>query len=115
MSKKEGTYEKPTKATAHSSIRTKEKIFEREKKQCDAHKPSPLSDYERSLNKLYKASLKAKRARKDVAQLEHQSKQSIDPLVVEGDFRNTQGGPIDKEAPEDFMATIGLIAEQLMG
>jgi hypothetical protein len=48
-------------------MRTKEKINEREKKQCDAHKPSPLSDYERSLGKSYKASLKAKRAGKDVA------------------------------------------------
>jgi hypothetical protein len=48
-------------------MRTKEKINEREKKQRDARKPSPLSDYERSLGKSYKASLKAKRARKDVA------------------------------------------------
>ena len=72
-------------------------------------------NYECYLDKSYKASLKAKRAGKDVAQLGQQSKQSIDPLVVEGDFTNTQGGPINKEALEDFMATIGLIAEQLMG
>ena len=55
------------------------------------------------------------RAGKDVAQLGQQSKQYIDPLVVEGDFTNAQGGPIDKEAPKDFMATIGLTIEQLMG
>ena len=36
-------------------------------------------------------------------------------LVVEGDFTNAQGSPIDKEALEDFMATTGLAAEQLMG
>ena len=77
--------------------------------------PSPLLDYERSLNKSYKASQKAKRAGKDVAQLGQQSKQSINPLVVEGDFTNAQGGPINKEALEDFMATTGLTAEQLMG
>ena len=52
-----------------------------------------------------------KRAGKDVAQLRQQSKQSIDPLVVEGDFINAQGGPINKEALEDIMATTGLTAE----
>ena len=66
-SKEVGTSEKPTKAALHSSTRTKEKINEREEKQHDARKPSPLSDYERSLDKSYKASLKAKRAGKDVA------------------------------------------------
>ena len=80
-----------------------------------ARKPSPLSDYERSLDKSYKTSLKVKRAGKDVAQLGQQSKKSISPLIVEGDFTNAQGGPINKEALEDFMATIGLTAEQLMG
>ena len=60
-------------------------------------KPSPLSDYECFLDKSYKASQKAKRARKDVAQLKQQSKQSIDPLVVEDDCTNEQGGPIDSE------------------
>jgi hypothetical protein len=37
--------------------------------QCDACKPSPLSDYECSLDKSYKELRKAKRAGKDVAQL----------------------------------------------
>ena len=77
--------QKTAKATLHSSTRTKEKINEHEKKQCDARMPSPLSDYECSLDKSYKASLKAKRAGKDVAQLEQQSKQSIDLLAVEDD------------------------------
>ena len=113
-SKEVGTGEKPAKAALHSSTRTK-KINEREKKQRDARKPSPLSDYECSLDKSYKASLKVKRVGKDVAQLRHQSKQSTAPLVVEGAFTNAQGGPIDKEALEDFMATTGLTAEQLMG
>ena len=45
----------------------RKKINEREKKQHEARKPSSLSDYERSLDKSYKASLKAKRAGKDVA------------------------------------------------
>jgi hypothetical protein len=67
---------KLAKATLHSSTRTKEKINERDKKQGDACKPSPLLDYECSLNKSYKVSLKAKRARKDAAQLGQQSKQS---------------------------------------
>ena len=93
----------------------RKKIYECNKKQCDAHKPSPLSDYERSLDKSYKASLKAKIAGKDVAQLVQQYKQSIHPLVVEGDFTNAPCGPIDKEALQDFMATTGLTAEQLMG
>ena len=39
----------------------------------------------------------------------------MNPLVVEGDFTNAQGGPINKEALEDFMATTGFTAEQLMG
>jgi hypothetical protein len=72
-------------------------------------------DYERSVDNSYKELRKAKRAGKDVAQLEQQSKQSIDPLVVKGDCVNAQGDPIDKEAPEDFMATTGLTAEQLIG
>ena len=42
----------------------RKKINEREKKQRDARKPSPLLNYERSLDKSYKASLKAKRAGK---------------------------------------------------
>jgi hypothetical protein len=54
----------------------RKKINEHEKKQGDACKPSPLLDYERSLDKSYKVLLKAKRARKDVAQLGQQSKQS---------------------------------------
>ena len=45
----------------------RKKINERKKKQCEARKPSPLLDYERSLDKSYKALLKAKRAGKDVA------------------------------------------------
>jgi hypothetical protein len=56
-----------------------------------------------------------KRVGKAVTQLGQQSKQSIDPLVVEGDCANGQGSLIDKKAPEDFMATTGLTAEQLMG
>jgi hypothetical protein len=60
-------------------------------------------DYERSLNKSYKASLKAKRAGKDVAQLGQQSLQSIDPLVVEDDCTDAQGGPIDREELQNFM------------
>ena len=62
IAKKKELQKKPAKATLHSSTRTKEKINEREKKQRDTHKPSPLSDYERFLDKSYKASLKAKRA-----------------------------------------------------
>ena len=55
------------------------------------------------------------RAGKDVAQLRRQSKQSIDPLVVEDDCTNAQGGPINKEALQDFMHTIGLTPQQLIG
>ena len=93
----------------------RKKINEREKKRCESHKPSPLSDYERSLDKSYKASLKAKRAGEDVAQLGQQSKQSIDPLVVEDDCTNAQGGTIDREALHDFMAITGLTRQQLIG
>jgi hypothetical protein len=39
----------------------------------------------------------------------------MDPLVVEGDCANAQGGPINKVALEDFMATTGHTAEHLMG
>ena len=56
------------------ALRTKEKVNEVEKKRREACKPTPLSDYELSLDKSYKASLKAKRAGKDVAQLGQQSK-----------------------------------------
>jgi hypothetical protein len=73
-SKEVGTSENPTKVALHSSTRTKKKINECEKKLRDACKPSPLSDYERSLDKSYKASQKAKRAGKDVVQLGQQSK-----------------------------------------
>ena len=45
----------------------RKKVIEVEKKQCKARKPSPLLDYECSLDKSYKASLKAKRTGKDVA------------------------------------------------
>ena len=93
----------------------RKKINEREKKQREACKPSPLSDYERSLDKTYKASLKAKRAGKDITQLGQQSKQSIDPLVVEDDCTNTQGSPINREALQDFMDTTGLTPQQLIG
>jgi len=40
---------------------------------------------------------------------------SIDLLVVEDDCTNTQGGPIDREALQDFMATTGLTPQQLIG
>ena len=91
------------------------RVIEVEKKQHEACKPPTLSDYKCSLDKSYKTSLKAKRVGKDIAQLGQQSKQSINPLVVEGDFTNAPCGPIDKEALQDFMATTGLTAEQLMG
>jgi hypothetical protein len=59
--------------------------------------------------------VKARRAEKDVAQLGQQSKQSIDPLIVEGDFTSGQGGKeIDKQALEEFMADMGLTHEQLV-
>jgi hypothetical protein len=55
--------------------------------------------------------VKARRAGKDVAQL---GQQSIDPLIVEGDFTSGEGGKeIDKQALEDFMANTGLTCEQL--
>jgi hypothetical protein len=64
----------------------RKKIEAKKQKQSDVAKPPPLPDYERSLSKSYKESVKARRVGKDVAQFEHQSKQSIDPLIVEGDF-----------------------------
>jgi hypothetical protein len=76
--------------------------------------PQPLLDYERSLSKSYKESVKARRVGNDVAQLGQQSKQSIDPLIVEGDFTSGQGSKeIDKQALEYFMADTGLTREQL--
>jgi len=45
----------------------RKRVSEVEKKRCEACKPSPLLDYERSLDKSYKALLKTKRAWKDVA------------------------------------------------
>jgi hypothetical protein len=45
----------------------RKKINEYEKMQRDGCKPSSLSDYERSLDKSYKESRKAKRVGKDVA------------------------------------------------
>jgi hypothetical protein len=48
----------------------RKKIEAKKQKQRDAAKPLPLSDYERSLSKSYKESVKARRAGKDVAQLE---------------------------------------------
>jgi hypothetical protein len=58
--------------------------------------------------------VKARRTGKDVAQLGQQSKQSVDPLIVEGDFTSGQGSKeIDKQALEDFMADTGLTREQL--
>ena len=71
-------------------------------------------DYERSLDKSYKASQKAKRVGKDVAQLRQQSLQSIDPLVVEDDCTNAQGGSIDLEQLNGFMDITGFTREQLM-
>jgi hypothetical protein len=75
---------------------------------------SPRPDYEHSLNKSYKASQKAKRARKDVAQLGQQYLQSIDPLVVDDDCTNAQGGTIDLEQLNILMDTIGLTPQQLI-
>ena len=73
------------------------RVIEVEKKQHEACKPPTLSDYKCSLDKSYKTSLKAKRVGKDIAQLGQQSKQSINPLVVEDDCTNAQDGTIDRE------------------
>jgi hypothetical protein len=59
------------------------KLAKVKKKQRESYKPSPLSDYERSLSKSHKENVKARRAGKDVAQLKQQSKQSINPQIVE--------------------------------
>jgi hypothetical protein len=73
----------PPKLTYIMQQELRQKLIEVKKKQRESYKPSPLSDYERSLSKSHKENIKARRAGKDVAQLGQQSKQSIDPLTVE--------------------------------
>jgi hypothetical protein len=117
-SKEVGTSEKknpPPKPHCIAQRELRKKVYEVEKKQRETYKPPLLSDYGRSLDKSYKALLKAKRAGKNVAQLRQQSKQSIDPLVVDDDCTNAQGGPIDREALQNFMNTTGLTPQQLIG
>jgi hypothetical protein len=57
--------------------------------------------------------VKARRAGKDVAQLELQSKQSIEPLTVE-EGEVVQGAPINPAAVEEFMRDTGLTREQVL-
>ena len=60
-SKEVGTLEKnPPKSHYIAQRELRKRVSEVEKKRREAHKPPPLSDYERSLDKSYKASLKAK-------------------------------------------------------
>jgi hypothetical protein len=56
--------------------------------------------------------VKARRAGKDVAQLEQQSKQSIDPLIVEGDFigltreQLAEGAPIPTSGYDKYQTYV---------
>ena len=78
----------------------------------ESRKPLPLSDYDRSLDKSYKA---AKRARKDVTQFGQQSLQSVDPLVVHNDGTIVQKeGEISLEQLNMLIETTGLTKEDMI-
>jgi hypothetical protein len=89
------------------------KLIEVKKKQRESYKPSPLSDYERSLSKSHKENIKARREGKDVAQLGQQSKQSIDLLTVE-EGEILRGAQIDLAVVEQFVKDIGLSRQQVL-
>lgn len=58
--------------------------------------------------------MQREQAGKDVAQLGMQSKQSIEPLVIEDESRKAQGDPIVVlDQLEEFLASAGMTKEQL--
>uniref|UniRef100_A0A0E0LSW9 Uncharacterized protein n=1 Tax=Oryza punctata TaxID=4537 RepID=A0A0E0LSW9_ORYPU len=85
-------------------------VIQYEKARRERNKSPPRSDYERSLDKSYKESKRTKKQGKDVAQLGMQSKQTIEPLVV-------QQLPIeyDHDALIQMMKDTALTREALLG
>jgi len=66
----------------------RQRVEAQQKKRHEAQKESPsLSDYDHTLRKyIEEEKKKEKRARKGVAQLEEQSKQSVPPLVIGNEY-----------------------------
>ena len=92
---------------------------EKKKKQRDARKKSPLSDYDRTLEKII---TEKRRAAKGVPQLGEQSKQSVPPLVVMNEFGSNMSVLEDYSGPkvnlgelEDFLKGANLTADQFYG
>uniref|UniRef100_A0A0E0LYT7 Uncharacterized protein n=1 Tax=Oryza punctata TaxID=4537 RepID=A0A0E0LYT7_ORYPU len=83
---------------------------EHEKARRERNKSPPRSDYECSLDKSYKESNRTKKQGKDVAQLGMQSKQTIEPLVVQ-----QSQAEYDHDALIQMMKDTGLTRETLMG
>uniref|UniRef100_A0A0E0JJN4 Uncharacterized protein n=1 Tax=Oryza punctata TaxID=4537 RepID=A0A0E0JJN4_ORYPU len=81
-----------------------------EKARRERNKSRPRSDYERSLDKSYKESKRTKKQGKDVAQLGMQSKQTIEPLVVQQSHVE-----YDHDALIQMMKDTGLTRETLVG
>jgi hypothetical protein len=81
-----------------------------QKKRRESRKPSPLSDYDRTLSKEYKKMVKA---RKGVAQLGEQELQSHSPLVIGNEYGSNidllqipqDDGPVDLVQLCNFYAT----------
>ena len=97
----------------------RQKLEEKKKKQRDARKKSPLSDYDRTLQKII---TEKRRAAKGVPQLGEQSKQSVPPLVVLNEFGSNMSVLEDYSGPkvnlgelEDFLKGANLTADQFYG
>uniref|UniRef100_A0A0E0K0S9 DUF8039 domain-containing protein n=1 Tax=Oryza punctata TaxID=4537 RepID=A0A0E0K0S9_ORYPU len=85
-------------------------VVQYEKIRRERNKSPPRSDYERSLDKSYKESKRTKKQGKDVAQLGMQSKQTIEPLVVQQSHVE-----YDHDALIQMMKDTGLTREALVG
>jgi uncharacterized protein (UPF0216 family) len=93
-----------------------------QKKLHDAHKDSPLSDYDRTVTKsIEEVKKKEKRARKGVAQLMEQSQQSVLPLVIGNEYGLNMNvleqisGNVHLDQLDEFFAKTGLSISQMLG
>ena len=100
----------------------RQKVDAHKKKMIELRKPSPLSDYDRSLVKSHDADKKRKRASgKDVPQL-GQQKQPMQNLVVANEYgsnievyRPDNSGEVSVQALNTFFQDTGLTLDQLTG
>lgn len=110
--KKKEARKNPQKEVVLTRAQLRQKASEYQQSLREARKASPLSDYDRSLQKTYEKELKKKSTGRGIPQLGQHSQQQIEPLVINDQYGSNVHIPL--EQLNDFLADAGLDANQCL-